>query len=104
MGTQLSPSSGSLAVLGKTPTQLGAREIKQLRTRIAMIPQYLGLVYNISALRNVLNGGLGEINLLRTVRQMIRPSRKETLQVYDLLERAGIGEKIYYRIVSQRST
>ncbi len=97
MGTQLSPSGGSFTVLGNTPTKLGVREIKELRTRIAMIPQNLGLIYNISALRNVLNGGLGEINLLRTIRQMILPSRKETLRVYDLLNRTGISEKIYDR-------
>lgn len=97
MGTQLSPSSGMLKVAGETPAQLGAREIRRLRTRIAMIPQHLGLVPNISALRNVLNGGLGKINLPVSIRQMIRPSRKEVLQVYHLLERAGISKKIYDR-------
>ena len=97
MGTQLSPSSGILKVAGETPAQLGAREIRQLRTRIAMIPQHLGLVPNISVLRNVLNGGLGKTTLLRSVRQMIRPSRKETLQIYNLLERVGISGKIYDR-------
>ena len=97
MGTQLSPESGILKVAGNIPAQLGAREIRQLRTRIAMIPQHLGLVPNISVLHNVLNGGLGQTTLLKSVRQMIRPSRKETLQIYNLLERAGISEKIYDR-------
>jgi len=97
IGTQLSPSAGELDILGQQPTELGAREIKELRTRIAMIPQHLGLVSNISVLRNVLNGGLGKINLLQTMRQIALPSSSETRRVYNLLERAGISEKIYDR-------
>ena len=97
MGTQLLPSTGDISLIGRTPTTLSAREIKQLRTRIAMIPQHLGLVSNISVLRNVLNGGLGKINLLQTARQIIHPTRQEITRVYELLKRTGISEKIYDR-------
>ncbi len=97
MGTQLLPSAGDISLIGRSPTTLSAREIKQLRTRIAMIPQHLGLVSNISVLRNVLNGGLGKINLLQTARQLIHPTRDEITRVYELLKRTGISEKIYDR-------
>ena len=97
MGTQLLPSAGDISLIGRSPTTLSAREIKLLRTRIAMIPQHLGLVSNISVLRNVLNGGLGKINLLQTARQLIHPTRDEITRVYELLKRTGISEKIYDR-------
>ncbi|MCP5536667.1 MAG: ATP-binding cassette domain-containing protein [Akkermansiaceae bacterium] len=97
MGTQLTPSQGEISSLESNPAALGPRDLKSLRTRIAMIPQHLGLVPNVSVLRNVLNGGLGEINLLQTVRQAIRPSRAEAHRAYKLLDRTGIREKIYDR-------
>ncbi|MBT8037644.1 MAG: ATP-binding cassette domain-containing protein [Verrucomicrobiae bacterium] len=97
MGTQLAPSSGSITQLDQTPAELGPRELKKLRTRIAMIPQHLGLVPNVRVLRNVLNGGMGEMTLLQTVRQMIYPKPKETQRAYNLLGRTGIRGKIYDR-------
>jgi phosphonate transport system ATP-binding protein len=97
MGTQLAPSEGELNLLGQTPAELRPRELKKLRTHIAMIPQHLGLVYNVRVLRNVLNGKLGKINLLQTARQMILPTSSETRHAYNLLERTGISEKIYDR-------
>ena len=97
MGTQIAPSEGEITQLGQNSAKLGPRELKILRTHISMIPQHLGLVPNVSVLRNVLNGGLGKIGLLQTIRQAIRPTSAETLHVYKLLERTGIREKIYDR-------
>lgn len=108
MGTQLTPDarrdvqrpknpSPSLTLLGKKPSELSTKELKHLRNRIAMIPQHLGLVPNVRVIRNVLNGGLGNINLAQTIRQMLLPSRHETERVYNLLGRTGIPEKLYDR-------
>jgi phosphonate transport system ATP-binding protein len=97
IGTQLLPTEGEISLLGQSPDTLSAREIRQLRTRVAVIPQHLGLVSNVSVLRNVLNGGLGKMNLLQTARQVVHPTRHETQRVYELLRRTGIEEKIYDR-------
>lgn len=97
MGTQIAPSSGDLHLLGKNPMHLNPGQIKDLRTHIAMIPQHLGLVPNVRVGRNILNGGLGKINLAQTIRQLICPKIAETKRVFDLLERTGIGEKLYDR-------
>jgi phosphonate transport system ATP-binding protein len=97
MGTQILPSSGKLSLLNQTPTELRPGQIKHLRTRIAMIPQHLGLVANVSAGRNVLNGGLGKITLLQTIRQLICPKSAEIKRAFQILERTGIGEKFYNR-------
>jgi len=97
MGTQLTPSEGETNQLGRNSSELNPRDLKELRTHISMIPQHLGLVPNVSVLRNVLNGGLGKINLLQTLRQSIHPTATETRRVYKLLERTGIPEKIFDR-------
>ena len=97
MGTQIAPSSGELHLLGKNPMLLNSGQIKDLRTHIAMIPQHLGLVPNVRVGRNILNGGLGKINLAQTLRQLICPKPSETKRVFHLLERTGIGEKLYDR-------
>lgn len=97
IGTQLAPSEGLLHVLGQNPAELSPRELSSLRTRIAMIPQHLGLVPNVRVLRNVLNGRLGSTSLLTTLRQMVWPNMAEKKAVFELLERTGIAEKIYDR-------
>ena len=97
LSTQISPTSGELNLLNSNPMQLSPGRIKHLRTRIAMIPQHLGLVPNVPALRNVLNGGLGKITLGQTIRQMICPKSEDSQRALELLERTGIGEKLYDR-------
>lgn len=97
IGTQLKPTDGTINLLDSNPSTLSSRELRALRTRIAMIPQHLGLVPNVRVLRNVLNGGLGTTSLLGTFRQMILPSSSEKQDIFDLLERTGIAEKLYDR-------
>ncbi|MGJ8676996.1 MAG: phosphonate ABC transporter ATP-binding protein [Akkermansiaceae bacterium] len=97
MGTQFAPSDGIVSLLSETPDKLSTRELRRLRTKIAMIPQHLGLVANVRVLRNVLNGGLGKLSLLSSLRQMTFPHKKEMSDVYEILERTGIAEKIYDR-------
>ncbi len=97
MGTQLMPSKGQVLILDKSPSDLSPKELKHLRTRIAMIPQHLGLVPNVRVLNNVLNGGLGKLNLWQTFRQLILPAASATRRAYNLLDRAGISEKLYDR-------
>ncbi|NWK56775.1 ATP-binding cassette domain-containing protein [Verrucomicrobiaceae bacterium N1E253] len=97
IGTQLRPNQGHLTVLDQNPALLDPGQLRKLRTRIAMIPQHLGLVPNVQVRRNVLNGGLGTIGLPRTLVQSILPSPSETQRAFHWLDRTGIGEKIYDR-------
>lgn len=97
LGTQLTPSAGEISLMQTDPSQLSPRRLKKLRTQIALIPQHLGLVPNVRVNRNVLNGGLGKINLAQTILQSIYPRPSDTRRVFDILERTGIGEKIYDR-------
>lgn len=97
IGTQIIPHSGNVELLGHDPMLCPPQQLKQLRTQIAMIPQHLGLVPNVTVERNILNGGLGKINLAQTIRQAIHPKASDTQRAYELLERTGIGVKLYDR-------
>ncbi|MBK1829814.1 ATP-binding cassette domain-containing protein [Verrucomicrobiaceae bacterium R5-34] len=97
IGTQMIPTEGSVEVLSQHPAELNTHTLRQLRHQIATIPQHLGLVPNVRVIRNVLNGGLGKLGLMDTVRQSLTPSRQERQMAHELLDRAGIGEKLYDR-------
>ena len=44
MGAQLAPCLGGLSVLGRDPLGMQERDLRRLRSRVAFIPQDLGLV------------------------------------------------------------
>ena len=97
MGTQIDPTKGVITQLKRNPSELSPRDLRKLRTEIAMIPQHLGLVPNIRVLQNVLNGGLGHLGLLASLRQLTFPAKKDVLTVHEILQRTGISEKLYDR-------
>lgn len=97
IGTQLEPTAGNISILDKQPELITSRQLHQLRTSIAFIPQHLGLVPNVRVLRNVLNGKLSETTFINTIRQLFWVTRIEQEKVFQILERTGIGEKIYDR-------
>ena len=93
----LRPTSGSIAVDGERLETLSLAGLRRVRSRIGFIHQHLGLVPNLRVLHNVLAGGLGRLGLLRSTRLMLLPPRAEVRRVHALLERVGVGEKLYQR-------
>ncbi|MEM9237228.1 MAG: ATP-binding cassette domain-containing protein [Verrucomicrobiota bacterium] len=89
---------GSIAVFGADVSGFGAARLRKLRSRIAFIPQQLGLVSNVSVLQNVIMGKGGQRGTLRSLRDMLVPSKADVDAIHALLERVGIGEKIYDRV------
>ncbi|MFT5469494.1 MAG: phosphonate transport system ATP-binding protein [Verrucomicrobiales bacterium] len=91
------PSQGGVSILGNDVSTLGARALRQLRTKIAFIPQHLGLVPNLSVLQNVILGKGGARGLLRSLRDLLFPAKLDVLEIHEILERVGIEEKLYSR-------
>lgn len=91
------PTSGSVCVNGANLASLNPRGLRALRSRIATVHQDLSLVPNLRVIRNVLLGRLGRLSLLSTLRLLLLPPRTEVLRVHEILERVGIGEKLYER-------
>ena len=97
LGARRRPSSGSVCVEGRRVSDLSGVELRRQRSRIAFVHQDLRLVPNVRVLQNVLAGRLGQWSLGRSVVHLLRPSRDLVAEVYGLLERVGIPEKLYQR-------
>lgn len=98
MNTMLAPSSGALSVLGKEVASLDTRSMRRLRSDIATIPQHLGLVPNLTALQNVVLGRGGKRGTMRSIRDLLVPSKADAAEIHEILDRVGIEEKLYSRV------
>ena len=97
LNTIRAPDRGTVSVFGSDVADFGARELRRLRSRIAFIPQDLGLVPNLSVLQNVILGSGGNRGTLRSLRDLVLPAESDTLRIHEILERVGIEEKLYAR-------
>jgi len=95
-GTQR-PSSGRVGVGGEFVGQLSRSRLRQVRSAMAFVHQDLSLIPNLRVSQNVIAGRLGRLGYLASVRAMLLPSRGDLERVHALLERVGIGGKIFER-------
>ncbi len=91
------PGTGRVEVDGRSLDGLAPAELRALRAHIGFVHQDLCLVPNVRVLANVLAGKLGQQGLLASLRTLLVPPRPEVEQVARILERVGIGEKLYQR-------
>ena len=91
------PNSGNVEVDGRALEQLSSGELRELRARIGFVHQDLCLVPNVRVLSNVLAGRLGQQGLFAALRTQLAPRRAELEEAAGVLERVGIGEKLYQR-------
>jgi phosphonate transport system ATP-binding protein len=92
------PTRGRIVTLGSRLDALSFKELRKLRSRVGFVHQELHLIPNLSALQNVLAGRLGQISTARALAHAIFPSRDVLAHVHHLLDRVGIGEKLYQRV------
>lgn len=92
------PDEGSVLASGHDLAAAGSRELRELRSRLGVIPQDLGLVPNLRVSQNVIAGRLGRRGLLASLRPMLVPSRAELTEVLAILDRLGIGDKLFQRV------
>ncbi|MBL8862827.1 MAG: ATP-binding cassette domain-containing protein [Planctomycetes bacterium] len=97
LNASLAPTSGTVCVDGQRLDELGPRALRAVRARIGFVHQDLALVPNVRVLVNVLSGRLGRQGFLAGVRSLCLPSRAEVARAAAILERVGIGEKLYQR-------
>ncbi|MDP6763320.1 MAG: ATP-binding cassette domain-containing protein [Planctomycetota bacterium] len=92
------PTSGTVRLDGEDLCGLPAARLRALRSRIGLIPQELGLVGNLRVSQNVLAGRLGRRGALAGLRPLIHARRGELTEVLEILDRLGIGEKLFHRV------
>lgn len=97
LNATLRPTTGYVNIAGKRARDYSPAELRGLRSRIGFVYQDLSLVPNLRVLQNVLSGRLGQQGLIGSTRSLFFPSRAEVESVYGILERVGIGEKLYER-------
>ncbi len=93
----LRPSSGAVEIGGEDLSRLSIRGLRALRSSIGTVHQDLSLVPNLRVIRNVLAGRLERLSLPGAARLLFLPPRREVRRVHEILERVGIGEKLYER-------
>jgi phosphonate transport system ATP-binding protein len=98
LNTMRAPDGGSLMVFGDEVSDFRPRELRRLRSTLATIPQHLGLVPNLTAVQNIILGQGGRRGALRSLRDLLFPSRSDVLEIYEILDRVGIEEKLYSRV------
>ena len=92
------PTRGYVHTLGERLDVLSRPDLRRLRARVGFIHQELNLISNLNVLQNVLLGRLGQISTGRALFLLSFPSRRILTEVYELLDRVGIGEKLYERV------
>ena len=89
----LRPTSGQLEVLGHTISTLNGRELRELRRRVAFIPQSHHVVPRLSTIHNVLIGRLGRLPTLRSLINLVHLSKSELRRAYWALELVDLADK-----------
>ncbi|MEE8178174.1 MAG: phosphonate ABC transporter ATP-binding protein [Acidobacteriota bacterium] len=92
------PTSGHVLTLGQKLDSLSFEELRHLRSKVGFIHQELNLIPNLSVLHNVLAGKLGQISTARALLLFTFPSSHVLDEVYELLQRVGIAEKLHQRV------
>lgn len=93
----LRPTGGIVSVGDRRLSSLSPRELRRVRSEIGFIHQNHDLVPNVRVAQNVLSGMLGRISFLRSVRTMLYPSAGDLSRAHEILERVGIGDKLFER-------
>lgn len=86
---------GELHVLGQDLRHADLSALKQVRSAIGFVPQHYHLVHSLRVIQNVLLGRLGQQGFWASLRSVFFSKETEQLAVHGLLERVGIGEKLF---------
>jgi len=95
LNTMRVPDEGAITVFESDVAGFKPRALRRLRMTLATIPQHLGLVPNLTAIQNVILGQGGRRGTLRSLRDLLFPSRADALEIHAILDRVGIEEKLY---------
>jgi len=90
-------TNGKVLLRGKDLATLSAKELKTERSRIAWVPQDLGLVPNLRVNQNIACGKAAAKGFGGLLRSLLFMKKNESEEIHRLLKRVGIPEKLYAR-------
>ncbi|MEZ6004206.1 MAG: ATP-binding cassette domain-containing protein [Planctomycetota bacterium] len=100
LGGSLLPTHGHARILGCDVESATSADLRNTRAHIGFVHQDLALIPTLRVLQNVLAGRLGRGGTLAAMRALLWPSKAQRLDVLALLDRLGIGDKLYERLES----
>ena len=95
LNASLAADDGTLIALGQPFDRLDGASLKTLRRSIGLVPQRFHLVASVRVIQNVLLGRLGQQGFWASARSFLFPRQAEQVAVYEVLQRVGIGEKLF---------
>jgi phosphonate transport system ATP-binding protein len=93
----VAPARGSACLAGLDLSRARPAELRAARSRVGFVHQDHALVPNLRAVQNVVAGRLGRRGWVASLRSLLWPSRADLEEVHALLERLGVGERLYAR-------
>lgn len=90
-------ASGSITVDGIAVKGLHGKELRRLRSRIAVISQRHDLVDRLKVYQNVMAGALGRWSTLHALRFLFWPEADELAEAEQALRRVGLAQKLRER-------
>ena len=91
----VTPSAGTVRVLGQDPTALTGRALRRLRGRTGTVHQHLELPGALRVVHNVNAGRLGSWSAARAAWSLVRP--QGTGEVHGVLAQVGLADRMYER-------
>ena len=91
----LTPTAGSVEVLGTDPRTVSGRDLRRLRARVGTVHQRLELVGPLRVVHNVNAGRLAGWPAWRAAWSLLRP--QGVLEVAAALQQVGLSERMYER-------
>jgi phosphonate transport system ATP-binding protein len=95
---RLLPDGGDVLFEGESLGARSGKRLRQVRQRVAWIPQNLGLVGSLRVNQNVACGRVAQKGAFGLMRSYLVMSKAESGEIHDLLARLGIAEKLYERV------
>ena len=95
MGGMLSAQDGHVSRLGQDLEPLSGGARREAQAEVGFIYQDHQLVPTYRVLQNVLTGAVGRQGFWSALRSVWWPNKAEEAAVYELLERAGVEEKLF---------
>lgn len=95
---RLQASEGRVCIGDQDLSKATGRDLRAVRTRIAWIPQDLGLVENLRVHQNVACGQVAGKGFWGLLRSLLLMSQQEKERIQELLDRVGIPEKVFTRL------
>jgi phosphonate transport system ATP-binding protein len=93
----LHPDKGQALVEGQDLCRLDRSSLRAARARMGFVHQDHALVPILRAGQNVIAGCLGQRGLWASTRALLWPARADLTRAHALLERVGIGDKLFQR-------